>query len=296
MNGNTDLRVIDESAYVFSPSGKELGLSKVDRYKWNTNVGGQGEELEVDKDEIHLDRSYQRSPKPSRVNNIAKNWQWEAFQRIVVVMRENGDFFCVDGQHRLLAAKKRADISLLPCLAYKSQGIDHEAYLFLLLNGSEGAGRGPMTAFEKLQAEIITGDKTAIAIKKACDELGIEIKKGGTRSSGTVACVKALKKGWDMNPRIATRALSLALQICIDGPIHETIFTGLFHLLRAFETSGKDPGKYEKEILRLGFARINDNMQKMKIVRGYLKDKTKAEGILAALNYRRKNKIKLEGF
>ena len=77
--------------------GTNIRTDKIQKFNWNTQIGELGSNAMIDKWEINIDTSYQRNILDSRVLTIAKNWQWEAFGRLLVGNRSDRGLFIVDG-------------------------------------------------------------------------------------------------------------------------------------------------------------------------------------------------------
>src|SRR5689334_6103185 len=74
-----------------------------------------GEFAMIDKTKLNVDLSYQRKTTKSRVDKIREEWSWIAFGAVSVALRGDGEWFVMDGQHRVLAAMMRDDIKEVPC-------------------------------------------------------------------------------------------------------------------------------------------------------------------------------------
>ena len=104
-------------------------ITKVERYNWKMQ-DSPGALRMVKKGDLQVDHTYQRNANEMKLIAIAKDWSWIACGAIVVADRE-GVLFVVDGQHRVLAARKRSDIAELPCLVFKTHEAKQEAKGFL---------------------------------------------------------------------------------------------------------------------------------------------------------------------
>lgn len=71
---------------------------------------------------LSVDASYQRSTEndASRrlITSIAVKFDWRLCMPLVVSRRLGGELIVIDGQHRTMAARKRADILHLPCCIF----------------------------------------------------------------------------------------------------------------------------------------------------------------------------------
>ena len=99
--------------------------TKIDRYKW-TVKDETGEIRQLNKSVLKVDHEYQRNASERKVLALANSWSWVACGAIVVGQRDS-TYWVIDGQHRVLAARRRADIEMLPCLIFQSDGVASEA-------------------------------------------------------------------------------------------------------------------------------------------------------------------------
>jgi len=69
-----------------------------------TKVHNNGSDvLELTADRLIVDRSYQRWTSATRIKNIARSFQWNAFGIPTVAPRKDGTYALLDGQNRFLA-------------------------------------------------------------------------------------------------------------------------------------------------------------------------------------------------
>lgn len=109
--------------------------------------------------DLHVAReSYQRPIIDTHAKTIMKRFNWRDFLDVVVNVRENGDFFVIDGQHRVEAARRLfGDEIAVPCRIYYGLTLDEEAELYLAINHySRKASSG-----DTFNARLIIGEKTA---------------------------------------------------------------------------------------------------------------------------------------
>ena len=104
--------------------------------------------------QLQVDASYQRSiengQSRSLIARIAKDWNWDLCQVLVVSRRGDQGLFVVDGQHRLQAAKMRGDIGQLPCVVATYASAQEEAAIFAQLNRQ----RTPLKALDIFKAAL----------------------------------------------------------------------------------------------------------------------------------------------
>lgn len=203
------------------------GRSKIDRYGWNeTATDGVGEFQMLDKNAIKIDHdNYQRDPKNiSLITKMAAEWSWVACGAISVAIRDDGEYWVMDGQHRLLAAKRRADITHLPCMIFLVQDIKDEANGFLRLNTL----RKPLSGVEKFRAAVTGEDKYASEVDHLLRLYGYKVLASGGQWS--VKCVAVLQKMAAENSGLLKDVLAIYRDSFDGQKIHERIVVGLFEI------------------------------------------------------------------
>ena len=86
------------------------GQDKVARYNLTVR-NAPGEFLMIPKTELEVDSAYQRNKiNQRRVDTLTRTWDWIACGCLVVALRDDNQWFVMDGQHRKLAADQRSDI------------------------------------------------------------------------------------------------------------------------------------------------------------------------------------------
>lgn len=145
-------------------------------------VDERGSFLEIDKNDISIDDEYQREEKQSKIIQISRSWSWVACGAIIIAVRD-GRYYAIDGQHRVLAARKINDIKTLPCLVFRSRGIRSEAKGFLDAN----TNRKPLTSLDKFKAYIVCKDPDAMHVEDL-------IRQGNLVLNGNIHCVAAMMR------------------------------------------------------------------------------------------------------
>ena len=158
------------------------GVDKTARYGWVTK-DEPGEFAMLHKDLLQIHQAYQRDVVQEKVKTFTATWSWIALAAIVVGKR-NGNYWVIDGQHRALAAKRRSDITHLPCMVFETTDIKEEAIAFLNLN----TGRKPVTAVSKQKAMVAAGDEIAAFVQQQCDALNLQITQHAS-TAGQLKCI-----------------------------------------------------------------------------------------------------------
>lgn len=197
-------------------------MTKIDRYKW-TVQDAPGQQQMVNKNNLHVDHTYQRSVNDNKLLVIARDWSWIACGSIVVADRE-GMLFVVDGQHRVMAARKRADITELPCLVFKTTEAKQEAKGFL----SAQTQRKPITSAEKFRALVTVEDPTAEIVQKLLDSTGHS--PGSGMSSKSVKCVGTMLKEADTDAATLCNMWPLIASLSEGKVVHARLIEGLLYI------------------------------------------------------------------
>lgn len=260
-------------------------VSKIERYGWILR-DSPGVFMEIDKSELHIDHEYQRDDvNVGKVRAIASSWSWAGCGSISVALRPDGRFFVFDGQHRLLAAKTRADITTMPCMVFECDSVAMEAAGFLVTNSH----RKPPTAIDKFRSLVKTEDEAARHVKETLRDLGLEISKTANRP-GQIKCIARCMTLATADLESFKKSLMLAERVCRDvSPIHEDIVAGLFHIHR--RNGLLDDGRFVRRVLDVGHSSLVDGIRRCRIFRGKGGELTLMEGILAAVNKGLRNRF-----
>jgi hypothetical protein len=260
-------------------------IEKVERYDW-VKPGDNGRQCKIAVDELKIDNAYQR-PEVSDRNTlaIARAFNWVAFNSIVVMERANGDKYVVDGQQRLLAAKRRGDIREVPCVLFKSDGREHEAQAFISLN----VRRVKVPAVAKFNASVRAGLNPEKQIAEWLGTLGLSVMEDGKSTNGV--CFPAhLIQTWNINADCCKRAVKIQRAVNGTDPLHSACHDGIFWLL----DNGINVEDFTDKLCRLGGR--SAMLRSIRTVE--IETNTKANmriggiGVLRQINYKRRgNKI-----
>lgn len=210
-------------------------LTKVDRYNWKVK-DGPGVLMMISKHDLRVNPEYQRDIVESKVREMSASWSWLACSAITVGIR--GDVcWVIDGQHRVVAAMRRADITELPCVAFDLEDIRDEAQGFLNINSH----RKPMTSIDRLRASAVAGDTAAKQFESLCRRLSLTLSPNGH----TAGSIKSA--GWGMrrmaeDPVATTIVMELAADLSATDHIgvQEKLLEGLWYLHKNCEVDLTD--------------------------------------------------------
>jgi len=259
------------------------GVSKIDRYKW-TIKDSRGEYMAIDKNELFIDHAYQRDQNENKIIEIARSWSWMACGAILVAMRKDGTHFVFDGQHRVMAARKRSDISTLDCLVFEVDEITDEASGFLKSNTL----RKPVSMAAKFKAMLVCNDENALGVSNILEELGLKIDKNCKPGNfGSLAwAVKSHAKNRESFCKTIRVIASLAGS---KHPIHESMCRGLLYLHA--KHGALDCAKFVRRIYQVGYSELFESAKR---AASYYKsggEKPWGQGILDAVNHGLRNRF-----
>lgn len=121
--------------------------------------------------DIKVDLSYQRPLSKEKVQKIAANFDRSIAGLLILSMRNNGDLYCVDGQHRLASMQKIGEV-FAKCEIIQGLTIQQEAAKFRLANTS----RKSPEALDLFRARLVEGDPVALAIGRVVEKCGLTIQ------------------------------------------------------------------------------------------------------------------------
>lgn len=257
------------------------GTDKIARYGWSVK-DAPGTLIWLKKDGLLIDHSYQRFAKSDRVLALAQNWSWVACGAIIVAKRpHNSDWahFVMDGQHRVMAALKRSDISTLPCLVFQVESVVEEAVGFYDAN----ANRRMPSVFDKWRAMLMAGDHFTVVADKLIAGLGRSVSAGG--GPNTVRCLGVILRAAKVDEATLKRIFPLVGAVCEGQVLHERIFEGLFYIERCLpEGQSLTDKQFRERVMRVGFTKLLDAANRAAAFYARGGAKVYATGMLEALN------------
>lgn len=280
---STAVAQFEPAEYVTGPAGKGK-VSKIARYGWILR-DCPGEFMQIDKRELLIDHSYQRDRViVSKVREIQSNWSWAGCGCILVAMRPDGTFWVFDGQHRVLAAKQRADIDTLPCLVFEVTDVTQEAAGFLVTNGE----RKPVTAAAKFKALVMTRDASALAVQAIFDRLGITMTEMPSRA-GELKCVAKCMAFALQDEQSLEKALRACLLVCTSEPIVKDVLDGMFWVHRKYGLL--DDKRFTKILSSLSCGEIMAHIAKFAAAEGKRGERVCGTAVLRLVNKGLRNKF-----
>ena len=263
------------------PNGSSL--NKVEKFKWRP-LDQVGEFNWIDKQDLHVDRSYQREDEyRDKILTMASDWKWESCGAISVMQREDGRYMVVDGQNRTLAAWRRSDISRLPCMVFRSKSIEHEASSFIEIN----TNRKPVTAYIKFRARLVAGDQSSKEIVSIVADNGLQMRPDGAKP-GTITCIAACERMYAQSPSSFARVIALAAKIsAADNVFVCGILVGGLSVLDRKVQDGLQDKRLAQKLTEVGAIALVDAARKMSFRIGKGGAVVWADGMLEIINRKR---------
>lgn len=265
------------------------GVEKTARYGWVTK-DEPGTLLSLHKDVLQIHPSYQRDVIAQKVKEITASWSWVGCGALIVGKR-GGEYWVIDGQHRALAAKRRSDITHLPCVVFETSDVQQEARGFLDAN----TGRKPVSAIAKQKALVAAGDEVAAFVHKACADLGISIRPYASKS-GELKCIAWCMKRAAENKETFALVLAMGAELSTqdDMPILERVLEGLW-ILNAKCGEGLNGDRLKKRLREKGARALLDAANRAAAYYSSGGGKIWAQGMLAELNKGLQKKFSIDG-
>jgi hypothetical protein len=258
---------------------------KLDRYSWTVS-GDRGVQRQVNLDDLKVDPDYQRNVvSEDNTLAIARSFSWVAFNTLVVMQRDNGDMFVVDGLQRLSAARRRGDIKSVPCRVFKSEGKEHEALAFNSLN----VNRRTVDSYTKFKAAVVAKHSPEAEISEWLADIGMRVDD--TRSPSSLRFPAVLVSQWTQDAEACKRALLVQREVIGDERPDVYPQKGFFWLIR----SGVD---VESHITKMKSAGGKPAL--LRAIRAFMCETNQAGsyricglGLLKMINFKRKRKIRV---
>lgn len=256
--------------------GKVTELTKIEKYGW-TLKDVQGEMALLHKHKLNVHTDYQRHAIESKIQSIASSWSWIACGAIIIAHRD-GEYWVIDGQHRVVAANKRADITYLPCVIFQTESVEQEARGFLDAN----TGRKPVSSIDKFKALLAANDEIAIYVDSVFKEFGIIPKPTAMKPKEIKSVAWALDRA--KNNRLAfKKVIKIASELCEHCTITEVLLDGLYYLDVYHKISLNDKRLLER-IKKIGASRLVDAAKRASAYYTAGGAKIWADGMLTEIN------------
>lgn len=157
---------------------------------------------------LRIDRKYQRDVKNTLVNTIGAAFDLALAGYIVVSRRKSGALYVIDGQQRMMGARKAGETEIL-ARVFDGLDLKTEAQYYDKLNDTQ-----PQNTHERFKAAYVAGDPDVHAIYNIVHSFGAAIYGIDGKGDDTIAAIAALrsvfKQGneWGLTSTLATIRLA----------------------------------------------------------------------------------------
>lgn len=222
-------------------------------------------------DDDHIERSAD-----ARINSLAKNWSWVSLGAIVVAWVDP-HYYLLRGPVQLLAARKRADVSLVPCVIFDTEAVP--------VKKPKPEKPGPVS---RLQDELAT--PAGRLVEKMLRETGRQLK---STNGNSVRCTDKLLEYATAYPDEYDPMFLLMHEICRGVDIPQQIVGGIMQLeIRVPEGESLADKKWKKRLIQTGYYKLMEAIKDQKGRSKSANDINSAEGIKLAMN--RGHSVRLE--
>lgn len=260
--------------------------TKIERYGW-TVKDTPGELKRLNKSVLQVHPAYQRHAVETKIKMIAAAWSWIACG-VIIVGKRGGEYWVIDGQHRVIAAMRRADIDSLPCLVFETDSVEQEARGFLDAN----TGRKPVSSIDKFRASIAAGDETAKYVDSLFHELGITPRATATKAMEIKSVAWAMTRARDS--REAFEAVTrMAAELCKESILHEMLLDGLYYIHVNSVTKLNDK-RLRDRLKKIGASRLIDAAKRASAYFARGGAKVWADGMLSEINKGLRDKVAID--
>lgn len=264
-----------------------VGNDKAAQYGW-APINQAGTLQWIDKNEINIEQSYQREASTPRILRIAREWSWIACGTITVARRAD-KFYAIDGQHRVLAAKRHSGIKKLPCVVFNTKSTVEEATGYVESNTMRHA----MSSIDKFRAQVAGRDDTALFVSRTLAKLGLVV--GNDESGKTIRCIGTLYRMAEINRDNFNQVLIFCSELCQDGfQISERLVRGIDYINQHCG-SGLNDARLRERLIDSGPGSLLDGAARAIAFYGKSGEKIFACGFLETINKGLRNKFSLDG-
>ncbi|WP_300534674.1 DUF6551 family protein [uncultured Mameliella sp.] len=103
----------------------------------------------------------------TRITRIIDGFTWSRFGALCVALDEDGEFWVVDGQHRMIAARA-LQLTAVPCVISNAT-LQKQAGDFEGINTT----RTGVASIDRFRARVVQGDEVAVKVHQMLEQLGI---------------------------------------------------------------------------------------------------------------------------
>ena len=145
--------------------------------------------VELHAGEFSVDLKVQRQLQDARAEAMADDFQPHALGLLTASKRTDGHIYIVDGQHRMVAARKASYDGLMATRLFEGLTLKEEAALFLKLNSSRA-----VQAIDRFKVRITEGEPVAVKINEVLKRYDLHVDWANNSSLNVISAITALEK------------------------------------------------------------------------------------------------------
>jgi hypothetical protein len=184
----------------------------------------------------------------------------------------------LDGQHRVIAAMSRSDLSELPCLVFDELTVEDEARIFYTANNI----RGSASPFDRLRALVIARDRLSIDVVEMMEAENYHPHATGG-GNNTVCCIAAFVNAVKNSRDAVEQAWPLIAELHGGLVIKKNVFASLVYIAR-FGTDDIASPNWKKRVLKHGLHEIEAAIARARVLYQKGGSKVYAQATLEVLN------------
>lgn len=237
--------------------------SSVTSVKYEKHMFGEDKWIDVNK--IKIDIAVQREMQESHVSKILKKFDPQAFGRLTVSPREDGYYYCSDGQHRLECAK-RLGLKEVPCVVINNYSLKEEGESFIKVNEVSAK----VSALDKYRIGVSSEIVEWLRVKECLDFVGLEAGTGVNKISCISIIYKSINSATllssiDKNMFVAKRTLYILKHIVGTKGITNQMYNGMSIFVRHYILTGEtDVNTTIERLSKVDYKAITSKAQDMK--------------------------------
>lgn len=237
--------------------------SNVSSVKYEKYMFGEDKWIPVNK--IKIDIAVQRELQDYHVAKLLKKFDPQAFGRLTVSLREDGYYYCSDGQHRLECAKQLG-LKEVPCVVVNNSSLKEEGESFIKVNEVSAK----VSALDKYRIGVSSEILEWLRVKECLDFVGLEAGTGQNKVSCLSIIYKTINSATllssiDKNMFVCKRALYILKHTVGAKGITNQMYTGMSIFVRHYILSGETDVKTTIDRLsKIDYKAITSKAQDMK--------------------------------
>lgn len=241
--------------------------------------------------DLKIDTEYQRALQGSRVDRMSTDWSWVACGAILVALRGvgSGDYYVIDGQHRVAAAE-RANIIELPCLVFESMTHIDEAQGFIDVNISRKA----MNVVDRYRALLVVEDPVALRVKVFLEQANRIPTVYAGNDASSIKCLDFLLTAVANYEETLATIWPLIIDICEGRLIAKKLVQGMLYLERFLSNTSLTERHWRRRLLQVGYDGLVKSIDETVAFEGKSGGAICAQGVLRGINRGLRNKLYAE--